>query len=87
MERYPDQFKLLTLLGDFLHYQGKTDEAEQVLERASKLAGAQADEELMVFSAIVHASRGEPNRTDPRIFRYKPENVVDVDLAEWIGAV
>jgi TolB-like protein/Tfp pilus assembly protein PilF len=87
LERYPDQFKLLTFLGDFLYYQGKTEEAEQVLERASKLAGAQADEEPMVFSAIVRASRGERDHIDPRIFRYKPEEVVDGDLAEWIGAV
>ena len=87
LERYPDQFKLLTFLGDFLYYQGKTEEAEQVLERASKLAGPQADEEPTVFSAIVHASRGERERIDPRIFRNKLEEVVDGDLAEWIGAV
>ena len=87
LERYPDQFKLLTFLGDFLYYQGKTEEAEQVVERALKLAGPLADEEPMVFSGIVHASRGERDRIDPRVFRYKPEEVVDGDLAEWIGAV
>jgi eukaryotic-like serine/threonine-protein kinase len=87
LERYPEQFKLLTFLGDFLYYQGKTGEAEQVLDRASKLAGTRDDEEPIVFSAIVHASRGERERIDPRIFRYKPEEVVDGDLAEWIGAV
>jgi TolB-like protein/Flp pilus assembly protein TadD/predicted Ser/Thr protein kinase len=87
LERYPDQFKLLTFLGDFLYYQGKTEEAQQMLERASKLSGPQADEEPMVISAIVHASRGERDRIDPRIFRNKPEEVVDGDLAEWIGAV
>jgi hypothetical protein len=65
----------------------RLEEAGQVLERALKLAGPQADEEPMVFSAIVHASRGERDRIDPRIFRYKPEDVVDGDLAEWIGAV
>jgi tetratricopeptide (TPR) repeat protein len=87
LERYPEQFKLLTFLGDFLYYQGKTEEAEQALDRASKLAGTQEDEEPMVFSAIVFASRGQRERIDPRIFRYKPEEVVDGDLAEWIGAV
>ena len=87
LERYPDQFKLLTLLGYFLYYQGKTDEAEQVLERAFRLAGPQGEEEPMVFSAMVHASRGERDKIDPRLFRYKPEEVVDGDLAEWIGAV
>jgi len=87
LERYPDQFKLLTFLGAFLYYQGKSEEAEQVLERASKLGGAQGDAEPVVFSAIVHASRGERDQIDPSLFRYKPEEVVDGDLAEWIGSV
>jgi serine/threonine-protein kinase len=87
LERYPDQFKLLTMLGYFLYYQGKIDEAQQTLDRAVQLSGAQADEEPMVISAIVHASRGERDQIDPRIFRYKPEEVVDGDLAEWIGSV
>jgi eukaryotic-like serine/threonine-protein kinase len=87
LERYPDQFKLLSLLGYFLYYQGKTDEAEKVLERASKLAGTATDDEPKVFLAMLHASRGARDRIDPRILRYKPEEVVDGDLAEWIGSV
>jgi TolB-like protein/Tfp pilus assembly protein PilF/predicted Ser/Thr protein kinase len=87
LERYPNQFKLVSLLGVFLYYQGKTDEAEKVLERASNLAGADADDEPMVFLAVLHASRGERDRINPRLFRYKPEDVVDGDLAEWIGSV
>jgi serine/threonine-protein kinase len=75
------------MLGYFLYYQGKIDEAQQTLDRAVQLSGAQADEEPMVISAIVHASRGERDQIDPRIFRYKPEEVVDGDLAEWIGSV
>jgi Tfp pilus assembly protein PilF len=87
LERYPDQYKLLTLLGAFLYYQGKSDEALQVLNRAVQISGPQAEEEPMVFSAIVHASRGERDQINPRLFRYKPEEAVDGDLAEWIGAV
>jgi len=87
LERYPDQFKLLSFLGYFLYYQGKTDEAEKVLERASKLAGTDTDDEPKVFLAMLHASRGARDRIDPRILRYKPEEVVDGDLAEWIGSV
>jgi len=87
LERYPDQFKLLTMLGYFLYYEGKTDEAEQTLDRAVQLGGVHAEEEPLVFSAMVHASRGERDKIDPRFFRYKPEEVVDGDLAEWIGAV
>ena len=87
LERYPDQYKLLTMLGFFLYYQGKSDEALQALNRAVELSGPQAEEEPMILFAIVLASRGERDKINPRVFRYKPEDVVDGDLAEWIGAV
>ncbi len=87
LARYPDQFKLLAFLGDFLYYQGKNEEAERVLDRASQLSGPRGEDEPWVISAFISASRGERDRIDPRIFRYRPEEVVDGDLAEWIGAV
>jgi serine/threonine protein kinase/Flp pilus assembly protein TadD len=87
LERYPDQFKLLTMLGYFLYYQGKTDEAEKVFDRALQVSAPRTEEELMVLSAIVYASRGERDKINPRFFLYKPEELVDGDLAEWIGAV
>ena len=87
LQRYPDQYKLLTFFGYILYYQGKSDEAVKVLERATSLAGPLGDEEPMVFLAIMHASRGERDKIDPRIFRYKPEEVIDGDLSEWIGAI
>jgi eukaryotic-like serine/threonine-protein kinase len=87
LELYPDQFKLLTFLGDSLYYQGKTDAAMQALERAVQVTSHGDDEEPMVILGIVHAARGERDKINPRIFRYKPEEVVDGDLAEWIGAV
>jgi TolB-like protein/tetratricopeptide (TPR) repeat protein/predicted Ser/Thr protein kinase len=87
LARYPDQFKLLAFLGDFLYYQGKTEEAERVLDRASQLSGPRSEDEPRVISAFISASRGERDRIDPSIFRYRPEEVVDGDLAEWIGAV
>jgi tetratricopeptide (TPR) repeat protein len=87
LERYPDQYKLLTLLGAFLYYQGKNDEALQVLNRATQISGPQAEEEPMIFSAMVHASRGERDQINPRLFGYQPEEVIDGDLAEWIGAI
>jgi len=87
LARYPDQFKLLTFLGDFLYYQGKTDEAEQALNRALQIQGPEGEEEPLVISAIVHASRGQRDKIDPRLFQYKPEEIIDGDLAEWIGSV
>ena len=87
LERYPDQHKLLAYLGDFLYYQGKTEEAEQVLDRAVQLSGPHGEDLPLIFSAFVHASRGERDRIDPRVLRYKPDEVVDGDTAEWIGAI
>jgi eukaryotic-like serine/threonine-protein kinase len=87
LERFPNHFKLLMFLGYFLYYEGNTDEGLQALDRSLEVSRAQADEEPMVLSAIVHASRGERDKIDPRIFRYKPEEIIDGDLAEWLGAV
>jgi eukaryotic-like serine/threonine-protein kinase len=85
--RHPDQFKLLSFLGDFLYYQGKMDEAERVLKRAVELRGPRGDDEPLVILAFVQASRGERDQIDPGILRYKPEETVDGDLAEWMGSV
>jgi tetratricopeptide (TPR) repeat protein len=87
LERFPGQFKLLMFCGFFLYYEGKTEEALQFLDRSVEVSRAQADEEPMVLSAIVHASLGQRDKVNPKIFRYKPEEIVDGDLAEWIGAM
>ena len=87
LELFPNQFKLLTFLGAALYYQGRTDEAMQALDRAVQVTSRGDDEEPMVIGGIVHASRGDRDKIDPRIFQYKPEEIVDGDLAEWVGAV
>src|SRR5260370_26877630 len=87
LERYPDHYKLLAFLGGFLYYQGKTEEAERVLDRALQLSGAQGEDDPYIVSAFVHASRGEPDKIDSRLFRHKPEEVIDGDTAEWIGGI
>ena len=86
LERFPDHFKLLGFLGYFEYYEGKSDEALQTLQKSVDASRGQPDEEPMVLSAIVHASRGERDKINPQFFRYKPEDIVDGDLAEWIGA-
>ena len=48
LERYPDQFKLLTFLRYFLYDEGKFEEAEQVLARASRATEVQGSEEPRV---------------------------------------
>ncbi len=87
LELFPNQFKLLTFVGVSLYYQGKTEEAIQALDRAVQMTSSGDEEEPIVIAAIVHASRGERDKIDPRIFHYKPEDIVDGDLAEWLGAV
>ena len=87
LERYPDQFKVLSYLGVFLYYEGKTEEAEGALDHAVQLSGPHGEDVPALFSAFVHASRGERDRIDARVFRYKPEEVVDGDAAEWTGSV
>jgi len=86
LERYPNQFKLLTFFGYFLYYQGKSDEALQAIDRALASEGAKQEDEPMVLAAMVRASRGERDKIDPRFFRYQPQEVVDGDMAEWIGS-
>jgi serine/threonine-protein kinase len=54
---------------------------------AVQLRGLHGEEETPVILAFIYASRGERNKIDPSIFRYKPQEVVDGDLAEWIGAM
>ena len=85
--RHPDQFKLLGFYGDFLYYDGKLDEAEQALKRALQLRGPTGDPETEVLLAFVQAARGQRDQIAPVVFRYKPEDVIDGDLAEWVGAV
>lgn len=87
LERFPNQFKLWMFLGYFLYQQGKSDEGMQALERSLEISRGSSDEEPIVLAAILHASRGERDKVDPRIFSLKPEEIVDGDLAEWVGAM
>jgi len=87
LTRHPDQFKLLSFLGYFLYYQGKLDEAEEVLKRSVQLRGSNGDDQPLLTLAIVLATRGRRDQIDPGILRYKPEETVDGDLAEWIGGM
>jgi len=87
LERFPDQFKLMMFLGYFLYYQDQNDEAQRWLDRSLSQSAAQGDDEPMVLAAIVHASRGERDKISPKVLSYKPEDLVDGDLAEWVGAI
>jgi serine/threonine protein kinase/tetratricopeptide (TPR) repeat protein len=87
LERFPNQFKLMMFLGYFLYQQGKSDEGMRALDRSLEISRDSSDEEPIVLAAILHASRGERDKIDPRIIKLKPEEIVDGDLAEWVGAM
>ena len=87
LKRTPEQFKLLAFLGDFLYYQGKLEEAQQVLNRSIQLRGGRGDESPLVFSAYLHASRGERAKIDSSLLRYRPADIIDGDELEWLGGM
>src|SRR5579884_3226431 len=87
LARYPDQYKLLTFLADFLYYQGQLDQAEQAATQALKSVGAEGDPEPMLIAGFVYGSRGQRDKVNPKLFHYKPAEIIDGDTAEWIGAV
>jgi serine/threonine-protein kinase len=87
LERTPQQFKLMGFVGYFLYYESKYDEAEQWINKAIERRGGQGDDAPLIFSAYVHAMRGERDKIDPDVLGYRPEQIVDGDLAEWVGAV
>jgi len=87
LERTPQQFKLMGFLGYFLYYEGKYEEAERWITKSIELRGGHGDDAPLIFSAYLHAMRGERDKIDPQVLRYRPEEIVDGDLAEWVGGV
>jgi hypothetical protein len=87
VERTPQQFKLVGFLGYFLYYEGNYDESERWLRKSIELRGGQGDDAPLIFSAYLHAMRGERDKIEPEVLRYRPEQIVDGDLAEWVGGV
>ena len=83
----PNQFKLMAFLADFLYYQGKLDEAEQAADRARQLRGPSGDIEPLVMVGFIEAARGRRDKIPPEIFQLKPEETIDGDLVEWVGAI
>ena len=83
----PDQFKALTYFGATLYYQGKLDEAATILERAVQLGGNSSDNSARMTAAFLYATRGQREKIDPSLFRYRPEEVVDGDAAYWLAGI
>src|ERR1700722_6733390 len=87
VEDNPDQYKALGYFAAVLFYQGKLDEAQQVAERALRLAGNSGDDVPRFAAAYVYASRHQRDKIDPRLFRYRPDEIFDGDQAYWLGEI
>jgi len=87
VEKNPEQYKAVAQLGQFLYYDGKIDEAQSTLERAVSLAHGSGDDTAQLLAAFVYASRHERDKIDPKLFGYRPEQLIDGDFAYWLGGV
>lgn len=83
----PDHYKALGYFGGVLYYEGKFDEAEPILDRALVLGRSSSDDIPRLMAAFLYASRHQRKRIDPKLFRYRPEQVVDGDQAYWLGGI
>jgi serine/threonine protein kinase/tetratricopeptide (TPR) repeat protein len=83
----PDQFKALAYLGTVLYYEGKLDEAEPYLDRAVLLGQDSGDDSARLLAGFLYASRGQREKIDPRLFEYRPEQIIDGDAAYWLGGI
>ena len=87
LQRNPEQFKALAFLGEFLYYQGKLEEAETVLQRSVELGRSTGEDAPSMMAAFLYASRGQRDKIDPELLRSRPENVIDGDVAYWMGGI
>jgi eukaryotic-like serine/threonine-protein kinase len=83
----PDQFKALACLGMVLYYEGKLDQAESYFDRAVPLSRDSGDDGPRLMAAFLFDSRKERQKIDPRLFQYRPGQVIDGDEAYWLGGV
>jgi eukaryotic-like serine/threonine-protein kinase len=83
----PDQFKALAYFGMVLYYQGKLDEAQVNLDRAVLLGRESTDDTARMLAGFPYASRGQREKIDPRLFQFRPEQIIDGDAAYWLGGV
>jgi serine/threonine protein kinase/tetratricopeptide (TPR) repeat protein len=83
----PDQFKALAYFGMVLYYQGKLDEAQSNLDRSLALAPNSGDDVPTIVAAFLYASRHQRDKIDPKLFQYRPAQIVDGDEAYWLGGI
>ncbi|MGD0567894.1 MAG: protein kinase [Candidatus Sulfotelmatobacter sp.] len=83
----PDQFKALAYFGMILYYQGKLDEAQSNIERSLALYSNSGDDVPSIAAAFLYASRHQRDKIDPKLFQYRPAQIIDGDEAYWLGGI
>jgi serine/threonine protein kinase/Flp pilus assembly protein TadD len=83
----PDQFKAAAYFGMILYYEAKLDEAQVYIERSLTLSPHSGDDVPPLVAAFLYASRHQREKIDPKLFQYRPEQVIDADEAQWLGGV
>ena len=83
----PDQMKAVAYLGAILYYEGRLDEAEPYLDRGVELSRDSGDDTPRLLAGFLYASRKQREKIDPRVLKYRPEEIVDGDGAYWIGGI
>ncbi|MBI4166224.1 MAG: protein kinase [Acidobacteria bacterium] len=87
LANHPDQFKAMAYLGEFLYYQGKNNEAEDVFAKAVELSREQDDAVAFILAGFLYASRGQRSRIHPVVFKDPPAKLFDGDAAYWAGGI
>jgi len=83
----PDQFKALAYFGMVLYYEGKLDEAKANLDRSVRLVPNSNDATPQLMAGFLYASRHQREKIDPSIWKYRPEQIIDGDVAYWTGGI
>ncbi|MGA7218079.1 MAG: protein kinase [Candidatus Sulfotelmatobacter sp.] len=83
----PDSMKGLAYLGCILYYEGRFDEAQPYLDRAMELGRDSGDDTPRHMAAFLYAARGQREKIDPRLLKYRPEGIIDGDGAYWLGGM
>jgi hypothetical protein len=57
------------------------------LERGVALRSGSSDDAPLIMAAFLYAFLGERGKIDPSLFQERPQNVIDGDVAYWLGGI
>jgi TolB-like protein/Tfp pilus assembly protein PilF/predicted Ser/Thr protein kinase len=83
----PDSMKGQAYLGTILYYEGRLDDAQPYLDRGVELSRESGDDSARLLAAFLYAARGQREKIDPRLLKYRPEEIIDGDSAYWQGGI